>query len=69
VANGDYWAMPPHQNEGRTSGHYVCVAGLDSKGNFIVRDPADSHVSTITPAQMTHFINSNPNGGWQISVG
>ncbi len=69
VANGDYHAMPPHQNEARTSGHYVCVAGLDSHGNFIVRDPADSHVSTITPAQMTHFINSNPNGGWQISVG
>ncbi len=69
AANGDYHAMPPHQNEGRTSGHYVTVAGLDSKGNFIVRDPADSNVKTITPAQMAHFISSNPNGGWQISIG
>lgn len=69
VANGDYHAMPPHQNNARTSGHYVCVAGLDSKGNFIVRDPADANVRTITPAQMAHFISSNPNGGWQISIG
>lgn len=69
VANGDYYAMPPHQNEGRTSGHYVTVAGLDANGNFIVRDPADQNVRTITAAQMAHFIRSNPNGGWCISVG
>lgn len=69
VANGDYYAMPPHQNEARTSGHYVTVAGLDANGNFIVRDPADLNVRTITPAQMAHFINSNPNGGWCISIG
>lgn len=69
VANGDYHAMPPHQNEARTSGHYVTVAGLDERGNFIVRDPADQAVRTITPQQMAHFISSNPNGGWCISVG
>lgn len=69
VANGDYHAMPPHQNEARTSGHYVTVAGLDERGNFIVRDPADQAVRTITPSQMAHFISSNPNGGWCISVG
>ncbi|MCK8496557.1 C39 family peptidase [Myxococcus sp. MISCRS1] len=69
VANGDYHAMPPHQNEGRTSGHYVTVAGMDAKGNFIVRDPADANVKTITPEQMRHFLNSNPNGGYQMSIG
>ncbi|MFP2928568.1 C39 family peptidase [Pyxidicoccus sp. 3LG] len=69
VANGDYHAMPPHQNEGRTSGHYVTVAGMDANGNFIVRDPADANVKTITPEQMKHFLNSNPNGGYQISIG
>jgi hypothetical protein len=69
VANGDYYAMPPHQNEARTSGHYVTVAGLDERGNFIVRDPADQNVRTITPSQMAHFIRSNPNGGWCIAVG
>jgi hypothetical protein len=69
VANGDYHAMPPHQNEARTSGHYVTVAGVDARGNFIVRDPADGRVNTISPDQMAHFIRSNPNGGWCISVG
>jgi LysM repeat protein len=69
VANGDYYAMPPHGNEGRTSGHYVSVVGMDNNGNFIVNDPADKNVHTITPAQMAHFINSNPNGGYQISIG
>ncbi|NTX35642.1 C39 family peptidase [Myxococcus sp. CA033] len=69
VANGDYHAMPPHQNEGRTSGHYVTVAGMDSKGNFIVRDPADANVKTITPEQMKHFLSSNPNGGYQMAIG
>ena len=69
VANGDYHAMPPHQNESKTSGHYVCVAGVDSNGNFLVRDPADSNVKTITPAQMQHFLTSNPNGGWATSIG
>ncbi len=69
VANGDYHAMPPHQNEARTSGHYVTVAGLDAQGNFIVRDPADQNVKTVTPAQLRHFIRSNPNGGWAISIG
>ncbi|WNG43827.1 LysM peptidoglycan-binding domain-containing protein [Archangium minus] len=68
VANGDYHAMPPHQNEGRTSGHYVTVAGIDSKGNFIVRDPADANVKTITPRQMEHFLRSNPNGGYQMAI-
>lgn len=69
VANGDLYAMPPHQNEARTSGHYVTVYGVDNNGNFLVHDPADQNVKTVTAEQMRHFINSNPNGGWQISIG
>ena len=69
VANGDYYAMPPHQNESRTSGHYVTVAGIDDKGNFIIRDPADANVKTVTAEQLAHFLNSNPNGGYQVSIG
>lgn len=69
VANGDYYAMPPHANGAKTSGHYVTVAGMDKSGNFIVRDPADQRVSTITPQQLASFIRSNPNGGYQIAIG
>ncbi|WNG33407.1 hypothetical protein F0U61_07080 [Archangium violaceum] len=69
VANGDHHAMPLHQNEGRTSGHYVTMAGIDSKGNFIVRDPADANVKTITPKQMEHFLRSVPHGGYQMAIG
>ncbi|MHB8872109.1 MAG: C39 family peptidase [Myxococcaceae bacterium] len=69
VANGDYHAMPPHQNESRTSGHYVTVAGVDAQGNFIIRDPADANVKTVTAAQLAHFLRSNPNGGYQVAIG
>jgi hypothetical protein len=69
IANGDYYAMAPHENGGRTSGHYVSVVGKDANGNFIIRDPADQNVKTVSPAELAKFINSNPNGGWQVSVG
>lgn len=69
VANGDYYAMPPHQNEAKTSGHYVTVAGIDDQGNFIVRDPADDSVRLVSQEQMEHFLTSNPNGGFQFAIG
>jgi hypothetical protein len=47
----------------------VCVAGIDENGNFIVRDPADQNVKTVTPEQMAHFLSSNPNGGYQFAIG
>ncbi len=69
VANGDYYAMPPHQNEARTSGHYVLVHGIDAQGRFLVHDPADQNVKSVSAQELAYFINQNPNGGWQIGVG
>ena len=68
VANGDYYAMPPHQNDAKTSGHYVAVVGYEN-GNFIVRDPADQNVRLVSREQMEQFITSNPNGGFQFAIG
>ncbi len=69
VANGDYFAMPPHQNEQRTSGHFIAVIGKDVHGNYILRDPADRAAQVATPEQLAHFINSNTNtGGYQVAI-
>lgn len=72
VANGDYHAMAPHINPNKTSGHYVAVIGLDSQGRFLVHDPAWNNGGApiaLSRDQLATFIRSNPNGGWQISVG
>ncbi len=69
VANGDYYAMPPHRNDAKTSGHYVLVYGMDAQGRFLVHDPADQNVKSVSAQELGYFINQNPNGGWQISVG
>jgi hypothetical protein len=69
VANLDYYATAGHQNDARTSGHYVTVAGMDANGNFIIRDPADQNVKTLTPAQLQYAISQNPNGGYQFAIG
>ncbi len=69
VANLDYYATAGHQNEGKTSGHYVTVAGMDANGNFIVRDPADQNIKTLTPQELQYAISQNPNGGYQFAIG
>ncbi len=69
VANGDYHAMAPHKNNAKTSGHYVLVYGLDDNGRFLVHDPADRRVQSVSATELATFIKSNPNGGWQISIG
>ncbi len=68
VANGDYYAMAPHENPSRSSGHYVAVVGMDGR-DFLVHDPADKNVHRVSPEALAKFIRSNPNGGYQIAVG
>lgn len=69
-ANGDYYAEPGHNGGGRQSGHYLDVVGKDANGNYQIQDPADGSLRTMTPEQLTRFINANPvNGGYCVAIG
>jgi hypothetical protein len=69
VANGDYFAMAPHADGSKTSGHYVLVYGIDANGRFLVHDPADRRVGGVSAGELGNFISANSNGGYQTSVG
>jgi hypothetical protein len=69
VANGDYYAMAPHANSNRTSGHYVLITGRDAYGRFLVQDPADPDARVVDDRELAHYIRSNTNGGFQVAVG
>jgi len=69
IANGDYFAMRPHEDPSRTSGHYVLLTGLDAYGNFLVLDPADSRARSVSEDELRYYITSNTNGGYGIAVG
>ncbi len=69
VANGDYFAMRPHEDPSRTSGHYVLITGIDAQGYFQVLDPADANSRMVTEDELRYYISSNRNGGYQIAVG
>jgi hypothetical protein len=67
-ALGDYYEVPTHQDPAKTSGHYLDVTGMDKDGNFLVNDPADTTMKSMTAAEMSNFIGSAPNGGFVLSA-
>ena len=42
-----------------TGGHFIYVSGVDSKGNFIINDPARPAITTMTQAELQSFATHN----------
>jgi hypothetical protein len=68
IANGDYYAMAPHDEPSLSAGHYVLVHGINGDGLYMVNDPADANVSTVSRDALMGFVLSHPQGGFVISV-
>jgi hypothetical protein len=68
TALGDYYEVPGHDQPGMTSGHYLDIHGLAQNGDFLVNDPANTQLTSMTRDQMQNFITSAPEGGFAISA-
>lgn len=69
IANGDYYAMPPHEDPSQYEGHYVLVHGVDARGRFLVHDPYDPAVETVTAPQLGRFLAAHDEGGYVLALG
>jgi len=67
AALGNYYALPPHVEAGKNSGHYVLVQGTDALGNYRVSDPMTDKVTVVTPETLRGFMMANPDGQFAIS--
>ncbi len=68
IANGDYYAMPPHEDPAQYEGHYVLVYGVDARGRFLVHDPYDPAVETVTAPRLGRFLTAHEEGGYVLAI-
>lgn len=67
IANGDYYAMAPHADPNKYEGHFVLIHGL-AGGRFLIHDPDDRHVETVSADDLEHFLERHHDGGHLIFV-
>jgi hypothetical protein len=67
IANGEYYAMPPHADPSKREGHYVLVYGRRGR-DYLVHDPYDPKVVTVSPAHMRAFLAEHHEGGHLLVV-
>jgi hypothetical protein len=68
VANGEYYAMPPHEDPSQREGHWILVYGLAPSGDFLVHDSEDPAVRTVGARGMKKFLSEHDEGGLQIEI-
>jgi hypothetical protein len=68
IANGEYYAMPPHEDPSEREGHWILVYGIAPGGAFLVHDSEDPAVRTVSPAAMERYLREHERGGFQVSV-
>ena len=69
VAQGDYWALPPHADPAKDAGHFILVQGQDPAGNYRVSDPMTEKISVVTADTLRNYIQALPTGGFAVSFG
>jgi hypothetical protein len=70
VANGDFYSEPGRDSSQGPSGHYIDVVGKDESGNYKIRDPWSKEITTMSPQQLTTFLQNNPvNHGYAVAIG
>jgi len=67
IADGDYYSLAAHQNDGLEAGHYIAVTAYTG-GNYTINDPANGQTSTLTPQQLSDFIAHHPQGGFTLAT-
>ncbi|MCB9654187.1 MAG: hypothetical protein H6729_08685 [Deltaproteobacteria bacterium] len=68
LARGDYFALPPHAEQGQQEDHYVLFYGLDAWRRFLLRDPADGDVRSVKTLDVLEFFRRETQGGWHLAV-
>ncbi|HYV47766.1 MAG TPA: C39 family peptidase [Myxococcaceae bacterium] len=68
TALGNYYEVPGRIDDTKTSGHYLDITGVDKAGNFMVNDPANTDLNSMTRDEMQKFITTAPQGGFAISA-
>jgi len=68
IANGEYYAMPPHEDPSQREGHWILVYGIAPNGDFLVHDSEDPDVRTVTGRSMKRYLVEHDKGGVQVEI-
>ena len=56
-----------HYEFGSHEDHYILIYGINERG-FLIRDPADDGLSTVSCDELNDFFEHETTGGWQMAI-